>query len=374
MISFLTVYLPQHPEYKIPEAAEMREESRYELDQLQRCLERVALQIDEDRLNRFITDDFEPVVDDVSDSESSDSESEDESLEEGNCFQATSKQQQTESWEPFANWGLESQRKQADSPTIDTVATTGTESVEQYEISYEISSDEGDKERSEPERGQYSDDFYDDDEGDYHDEKSPSHLHLVKLELDAGFLERVANEDVKYETDSEAMDSWDQDSDSLVPSESSGGVTYDPARLVLRGILNPYPRGIRSPVKEDRANTSMDSAKAAVDSILGERLDKESTLDSVIDDFLNDFSDDDDDEQGPITQRKAPLTSSGLENYPAPRPTSRPTPTGKENQADLFSPFDKPDFPEQDEWVSFDSDIRAHKVEFSSMWNSRVEI
>ena len=376
MISFLTVYLPQHPGYKSPEAAEMREESRYELDQLQRCLERVALQIDEDRLNRFITDDFEPIVD-----KGFDWESENDSLEEGNNFQATPRQQKTENWETFANWGPESQRKHADSSTADTVATAGTESMEQYEIF----SDESDKELSDKELSksqrqlQYSQDFYDDDEGDYHNEQSPSRFHLVELEVDASFLERVANEDVTYETDSEAMDSWAQDADSVVPSDSSGGVACDPARLVLRGILDRCPRGMESPVKEDRARASMDSAKVTVENILGERLDNQSTLDSVIDDFLNDFSDDD--EPGPMNQRKAPLTPSGLENNSAPRPKPRPTPTptptptGKENQADTFSAFFKPDVPEQDAWVSFDSDNRVHKVEVSSVWqNTRVEI
>lgn len=320
----------------------MRGESRYELDQLHRCLERVALQIDEDRLNRFMTDDFEPIVDDVSDSES-----EDGSLEEGNDFQETTsqQQQQTGDWEPFANWGPESQRKQADSPTVDTVVTSGTESMEQYEIS----SDESDKEPSEPQRLlQYSQDFYDDDEGDYHDEQPPSRFHHVEFELDAYFLERIANEDVKYETDSEAMDSWAQDADSVAPSESSGGVTYDPARLALRTLLDRCPGGMESPpVKEERAKTSMDAAKAAVESLLGERSDNENTLESVIDDFLND--------------------SFELENYSAPRPT--PTPAGKENQADSSSPFVEPDVLEQSEWVSFDSDNHVQEVEFSSVWN-----
>jgi hypothetical protein len=359
MISFLAVYLPQHPEYNIPEAAGMRGESRYELDQLHRCLEHVALQIDEDQLNRFIADDFEPIVDDVSDSES-----EDGSLEEGNDFQATPQQQQTGNWEPFANWGAESQHKPADSPTVDTA---GTESMEQYELS----SDESDKELSQPQiQLQYSQDYYDDDEGDYNDYQSPSRFHLVEFELDSDFLERIANEDVKYETDSEAMDSWAQDFDSEAPSESSGGVTYDPARLVMRALPNRYPRGMESPVKEERARTSMDSAKAAVESLIDERSDNESTFDSVIDDFLNGSSDDDDDDEpGPIAQRKAPLTPSGLENYPAPRPS----PTGKENQADSLSPFVKPDVLKQDKWVSFDSDNRVHKVGFSSAWNARVE-
>jgi hypothetical protein len=359
MISFLMVYLPQHPEYKSPEAAEMREETRYELDQLQSCLERLALQIDEDQLNRFITDDFEPIVDDFSDSESGNG-----SLEQGNDFQSTPQKQQTANWEPFANWGPESQRKQADSPTVDTVATTGTESLEQYEIS----SDESEKELSEP-QGQlgYSQDFYDDDEGDYHDEQSPSRFHTVELELDSDFLERIASEDVKYETDSEAMDSWAQDSESEAPSASSGGVTYDPARLVVRALLNRCPRGMESPVNEDRARISMDSAGAAVESLLGERPENENAFDAVIDDFLDDSSDED--EPAPMPLRKTPLVPSQLENYVVPRPN----PTGKENQVGSFSPFVKPDILVQDEWVSFDSDNRVHKVEFSSMWNTRTE-
>jgi hypothetical protein len=62
------------------------------------------------------------------------------------------------------------------------------------------------------------------------------------MDFGTDFLERIAKEDVRYETDSDAADSWAQDNDSLAPSASSAGITCDPARLAFRELLNRMPR------------------------------------------------------------------------------------------------------------------------------------
>jgi hypothetical protein len=59
------------------------------------------------------------------------------------------------------------------------------------------------------------------------------------MDFGTGFLEHIATEDVCYETDSAAADSWAQDNDSIEPPASSAsGITCDPARLAFQELLN----------------------------------------------------------------------------------------------------------------------------------------
>jgi hypothetical protein len=68
-------------------------------------------------------------------------------------------------------------------------------------------------------------------------------------ELPTHFLKKIANEDVRYESDSEAADSWAQSgggdgNSGLLSTGSSGNapaLTCDPARLALREIMNRVP-------------------------------------------------------------------------------------------------------------------------------------
>jgi hypothetical protein len=59
-------------------------------------------------------------------------------------------------------------------------------------------------------------------------------------------LETIANEEVLYETDSEAADSWAQtpedSSFTLAPSSSGVTPTCDPARIAFRDLMNKLPR------------------------------------------------------------------------------------------------------------------------------------
>jgi hypothetical protein len=173
-------------------------------------LEDIAFRIDEDKCNQFVAD-FVPIVDDDSDDESvSDTSS--------------------ENWVAFGGWTeeeLKAQPRKADSPTSDTVTTTGTGSVDAFDFS---SSDENESGDAEPQL-----DFSD------YEETSPKRVYTMDFGTD--FLERIAKEDVRYETDSDAADSWAQDNDSLAPSASStSGITCDPARLAFRELLNRMPR------------------------------------------------------------------------------------------------------------------------------------
>ena len=231
IICFLTTYLPRHPDFDNSDLSELREETMYELERLRLCMEDVALQIDEDQLNRYISDDFEPVIDDDSVG----------SLENGNGAKENNKDS---SWETFSGWQIEFGRKQADSPTAETLETTGTE----------VSSDESDKGLVEIVSAVPRRIF----EGDQEQKEEPyPRKFYIEEEEDDYFLEKIANEDVVYESDSEALDSWAQDTDSALTYASSGiGITCDPARVALRDMLTRLPDSFDSPLKIGKRETS----------------------------------------------------------------------------------------------------------------------
>ena len=225
MVCFLTECLPNHPGFRRPSVAELRRKSRKDLQLLQKCMEDVALRIDEEQCNKY-AEDFDPMVED------DDSESEDEEISAaaGN------------DWETFGD--RKENKRQAESPT-NTIATTGTGSLEVIEYS---SSDD-----SMPER---QIDFSECEESS---PGEPSYL----IELGTGFLEMVAMEEVEFETDSEAADSWAQGGDaaSFAPSSCSGqGITCDPARIAFRDMKkhlstsNPL-----SPIKAEDSDRSLSS-------------------------------------------------------------------------------------------------------------------
>lgn len=220
MVSFLTECLPQHPGFRRPAVVDLRKRSQRELELLKKCLEDLAMRIDEEQCDRF-ADEFDPFVDEDSDS---DCEEVAESL--------------SGDWVGFGSWKEDARKLH--SPTTETVATTGTDSLEEFDFS---SSDEGMPER----RLEYP---------DADDTPTP----LFSMELSTAFLERVAQEDVEYETDSDAADSWAQGPDeSYAPSASSGhGVTCDPARIAFREILNRASEfKLLSPIRESDRSTPL---------------------------------------------------------------------------------------------------------------------
>jgi hypothetical protein len=230
MVSFLTECLPRHPGYRRPSVNNLRKQKLWELDHLQVCLEALALKIDEEQCNKY-AEDFDPLVH-VDNSDSSDSEDEEVTAAASN------------GWVAFAD--SKNEKPQADSPTS-TVTTSGTSSFEALDC---YSSDD-----SMPER-----------KIDFSDYEEDSHGRESLLDdLSTDFLEKVANEKVEYESDSDAADSWAQgeDAESVSPTLSSGqGIICDPARIALKTLMSHVPHSHPlSPIKSedsDMVNTFLE--------------------------------------------------------------------------------------------------------------------
>ena len=60
--SFLTIALPQHPDYPTNIGCSRMREIRQQLERLRHCLEELAMMIDESQLDKFFSEDFDPVI------------------------------------------------------------------------------------------------------------------------------------------------------------------------------------------------------------------------------------------------------------------------------------------------------------------------
>jgi hypothetical protein len=171
LIVFLDEALPHHPQYysPLPEIASLRNKSRLELDWIQKRMEVIALRVDEEQLNKFILDDLK-----------------------GHQRQSTSSSPGSK-WEKFSGWAM-------------------GQDLGEWEEAHDISFDSGEVEAAEVES--YEDPEIESYESDYPTQVSdlPGGSYTIPEE-DYGFLRKVASEEVPFETDSEAVDSWAQDSD-----------------------------------------------------------------------------------------------------------------------------------------------------------------
>jgi hypothetical protein len=268
IVSFLTECLPHHPGLR--SAPDIRQRARAELELLRKCLEDVALHIDEETCNTFV-DDFDPlfVVGDVEDddddsiTETTPSSKLVESPSASSRSSKKSRMVRFEDWEDFPEDEKDWQRKSAESPSAETVGTTGTSSLEPTDLGYlstfsreqDSSEDDGSplRQHSIERRPRLeldsSDEAYEMDCDDEEEELSaafPSlHNHYFHRHVRLDFLEQIASEEVQYETDSEAADSWAQTPDDIHPTApSSSGVspTCDPARIAFRNLMNRLPQ------------------------------------------------------------------------------------------------------------------------------------
>ena len=303
IIAFLTEYLPKHPGFRT--APDIRQRARVELELLRECLEDVALQIDEETCNKFV-DEFDPLeVVGVEDEEDDDTVTEDSTLEEdadvkltalaaaattstedarvkalpASLKTPTKKSSKSDSsrktrmvrFEDWVDFPSEvpddsfssTERQAAESPTSETVCTSGTGSLEPLDTSYTKSIEDRNENfvaqlEVEIENGATSNnvDFpqypynvegtvYDDEEDEHAAFPSP-YRDYTRFHVRLDFLEKIANEEVLYETDSEAADSWAQtpedSSFTLAPSSSGVTPTCDPARIAFRDLMNRLPR------------------------------------------------------------------------------------------------------------------------------------
>ena len=178
--TFLLVALPQHPDF------EQQYDTR-DLFFLQSKLQEIALKIDEEQLNLYMDRDFDPVCQEEEDEEG------DGSLEE-------------EKWEFFGE-------EFPDVVETDT-SNNSSESEEDGEL-HQL----------------------------YLFDIEPTTEYTLNEPVSAStFLKRIANEDVRYETDSEAVDSWAQDGNSVVTASSGAQLMCDPARIAFQSIMNKLPR------------------------------------------------------------------------------------------------------------------------------------
>ena len=295
IISFLTESLPRHP--GLSRAPDVRERAKYELDLLWKCVEDVALQIDENICNQFIDDGdllIDAYDDDDDDNDNDNDNDADVSGHEHNLsilndksessFAKSSKNINTakmvrfENCVSFPNGKLETDeivrhdRKLVESPTSETVVTSGTESLEPLDTSYmgllppditykyknidETSRDRnftianvctiGNDRFDDIDDDSFGiDDFYDDNQNDSSSLSSRClYTNVKRVRLD--FLDKISQEEVVYETDSEAADSWANGGDfgtgGTCLASSSGSLTCDPARIAFRDLMNRLPQ------------------------------------------------------------------------------------------------------------------------------------
>lgn len=301
IICFLTECLPRHP--GLNQAPEMKQKTRRELVLLRKCIDDVALQIDENICNQFVDDDdmfmdrliAETMDDDDDDSstitdDGTMSDDERDGLLVGNKNCAAIKIVRFEDWVPFPNTKLKNARKLAGSPTSETVGTTGTESLEPIDTSYMGCLSPSNNHQNEGISNNNTtnttiesvhlleqilledsdDDFeidhfqVDDDENDVLSLASSSsssassrnqYTTLKRVPLD--FLDKISREEVLYENDSEAADSWANGGKSITTDDDKGNVggrhhniklslgsslgvtpTCDPARIAFRDLMN----------------------------------------------------------------------------------------------------------------------------------------
>ena len=260
LIAFIAHALPKHPEYKNRSVTRLRAKSMKDLEWIRERLGEIALRIDEDQLNKFILHDFEPEPEDDLSTSSEEAEIEKQWGFPGDVQWANFETKKSPpspasfTFDPFDLSG----------DTEDTSMTSNEASTSQDMWSDPESSvgavpevlfpadfanvvpeqEDREEEKIEVQPPEEEDEprVYVElhDEGDEEDFRYT----LSEERMATAFLKSIADEDVQYETDSEAVDSWAQDGDSLALSGASSGtaLTCDPARIALREIMNRYPR------------------------------------------------------------------------------------------------------------------------------------
>jgi len=263
LFAFHAHALPKHPEYKNRAVTRLRAKSMKDLEWIRERLSEIALRIDEEQLNKFILHDFEPEPDDDLSTSSEEADAGQQWGSQGEVQWANFDTDKNTSspasfiFDPFdlsgdtedtsttSNEASSSQDVWSDpEPSVGADPEVLFPAPFSYPVpEHEVSADDSQEEKEEqppeenPEPRVYVELHGEEDEEDYR-------YMLSEERMATAFLKSIANEDVQYETDSEAHDSWAQDGDSLALSGASSGtaLTCDPARIALREIMNRYPR------------------------------------------------------------------------------------------------------------------------------------
>jgi hypothetical protein len=243
LINFLTA-VQKHPSYR--SALPQGKSTEQNLSWIHEKMRHIAFLIDEEQLNLYITNDFDP---DIHDDEEDDPTDHDNG------------KTQSE-WEDFAGWSFSSSFTKHDradtSVTLDTDESSQDVDEDQFSGLIvrklpEFDLEEDDYIDKDPELENISDEDHDDHNdyvGDYEqDDYRGKFVYEVQTSAFASsFLKKIARERVRYETDSEAADSWAQSNDDGAVSETTSSATgtealsisCDPARIAFREIMNRH--------------------------------------------------------------------------------------------------------------------------------------
>lgn len=263
---FLTDALPNHPEYKsmAPRVFVLRKKSEKRLEWICKRLELIALRIDEESLNTFILRDLNtcivrdlesqimvstskdtvPTITDTSDS----SDPSDVTSEEKEASPPDSE------WERFSGWSLD----------IPMEATL-------WKQASEVSFDSDDRLISDSSLS----DSWNSSNSYMWAWDNPKVEDAEDAEIDTSFLMEIATQEVKYESDSEAVDSWAQGEGSSKPD-----ATDDAARVALKEILNNAASKCKTGSQDNPVTTSSSNSTPKESGEMG-KSKPEDTMDSA---------------------------------------------------------------------------------------------
>ena len=276
LLAFIGQALPLHPEYGKSSAAAFRAQATLDLEWIQDKMQDIALKIDEEQLNLFITMDFDPQPED---------DSTISSAEAADFANFADFGKNAEGWEDLTDltdWafqpsavetdGSSSQNSSGDesSPGAQSPKSVPSGPVDDPEIIFELeeddSSTESEKQRAKigvrpmPQAFVKFNDDEEEDEDDNDSESADYRYELNDARTASSFLKRISKEKVRYETDSEAMDSWAQDGETYSRASSGTLTTYDPARIAFREIMNKIPK-ISLPPPPPNSPSDMENRK-----------------------------------------------------------------------------------------------------------------
>ena len=253
LLTFLSTALPKHPEYHT--SLDQRTRCVTETIYIRTQLKKFALRIDEEQLNRFMEHDYEPPATDDEDEDEPDSLVSQQNEEAKNLPQ---KQHQQE-WENFEGWSIcrpnliDTDESSYDEHEESTLANSAEQAIS-YEECYGYADPELDNVSIDSSSTTTSDSNSVELTLDFRASASPAHFDVEEPELDdavpvndddepspvgsefqfvSSFLRKVAREDVCYETDSEAADSWAQ-------ADPVPRTRNDEARKTLGEILSRH--------------------------------------------------------------------------------------------------------------------------------------
>lgn len=273
--SFLGTALPQHPEYNRIALAPQRAVCQRAQEWLINKLAEIALYIDEQELNIYMDRQFEP----------------EPNIEESSSSAHSTEDAGNESWEDFTGWVCNTKKLNVTSPYLTDTDTSSSDWTKEYSSESEVENDDVHRNAFGPVEFHFElppnfpdgskvilddDNFPDpdlsglDDTCDDEDEDEEDRINAALLcvlnepVLATPFLKHIACQDVQFESDSEAVDSWAQDDDSVAFSGSSGtALTCDPARIAFRELMSKLPsrRGSLRTLRNQRDIPPLSPAK-----------------------------------------------------------------------------------------------------------------